>query len=130
MNDPIATPVPSATPMPSPAQLRTIALSRWENEGGSGVEGATPAPGAGSSDGPDLANAELVQLRVRVIALENLVIALLAEAPARQRTLVREMATYISPRSGFTPHPLTLRAADEMLSLVDRADRFQPAPTA
>jgi hypothetical protein len=69
-------------------------------------------------------NAELVQLRVRVIALENLVIALLAEAPDRQLDLARGMATYISPRTGFTPHPVTLRAADEMLSLVDRADRY------
>jgi hypothetical protein len=74
-----------------------------------------------------LTNAELVQLRIRVIALENLVITLLAEAPDRQLTLAREMATYISPRAGFTPHPITLRAADEMLSLVDRADRY-PRP--
>ena len=73
---------------------------------------------------PPLTNAELVQLRIRVIALENLVIALLAEAPDRQRTLARGMATYISPRAGFTAHPVTLHAADEMLSLVDRADRY------
>lgn len=71
-----------------------------------------------------LTNAELVQLRIRVIALENLVIALLAEAPDRQLTIARDMATFISPRAGFTPHPITLRAADEMLSLVDRADRY------
>lgn len=71
-----------------------------------------------------LTNAELVQLRIRVIALENLVIALRADAPDRQVTLARGMATYISPRAGFTPHPITLRAADEMLSLVGRADRY------
>jgi len=86
----------------------------------------------GLSDGPPpndtpMTNAELVQLRIRVIALENLVIALLAEAPDRQLALAREMATYISPRNGFTPYPVTLRAADEMLSLVDRADRY-PRP--
>jgi hypothetical protein len=73
---------------------------------------------------PPLTNTELVQLRIRVIALENLVIALLAEAPDRQLILARGMASYISPRAGFTPHPITLRAADEMLSLVDRADRY------
>jgi hypothetical protein len=71
-----------------------------------------------------LTNAELVQLRIRVIALENLVIAMLAEAPHRQLALARAMAIYISPRTGFTPHPVTLRAADEMLSLVGRADRY------
>jgi hypothetical protein len=75
-------------------------------------------------DDTPLTNAELVQLRIRVIALENLVIALLAEASDRQLALARGMATYISPRTGFTPHPVTLRAADEMLSLVDRADRY------
>ena len=75
-------------------------------------------------DHTPLTNAELMQLRIRVIALENLVIALLAEAPCRQMTLARGMATYISPRAGFTPHPITLRAADEMLSLVNRADRY------
>ena len=83
----------------------------------SGHDGQTP-------DDTPLTNAELVQLRIRVIALENLVIALLAEAPDRQLTLARGMATYISPRAGFTPHPITLRAAQEMLSLVDRADRY------
>jgi hypothetical protein len=76
-----------------------------------------------------LTNAELVQLRIRVIALENLVIALLAEAPDRQLALARGMAAYISPRTGCTPHPVTLRAADEMLSLVDRVDRYpRPLP--
>ena len=78
-------------------------------------------------DDAPLTNAELVQLRIRVIALENLVIALLAEAPDQQLALARGMATYISPRTGCTPHPVTLRAADEMLSLVDRADRY-PRP--
>lgn len=89
---------------------------------------AAPAPGLAEPPREDapLTNAELVQLRIRVIALENLVIALLAEAPDRQLTLARGMATYISPRAGFTPHPITLRAADEMLSLVDRADRYLP----
>jgi hypothetical protein len=68
---------------------------------------------------------ECAQLRIRVVALENLVIALLAQAPQRQLTLAREMALHISPREGFTPHRLTLHAADEMRSLVDRASRFR-----
>ncbi|MGL6111358.1 MAG: hypothetical protein ACRC2B_14795 [Rubrivivax sp.] len=80
--------------------------------------------GPESSQEPPLSNAELVQLRVRVIALENLVIALLAEASERQLALVREMSTHISPRPGFTAHRLTIHAASEMLSLMDRATRF------
>ncbi|WP_198026748.1 hypothetical protein [Polaromonas glacialis] len=68
---------------------------------------------------------ELERLRVRVIALENLVISLLSQAPERQRALGREMATFISPRSGFTQHTRTLAAAAEMVHLVERAQHFQ-----
>jgi len=74
-----------------PSQQRQMALSRWDNEGGAGPCG--PREGQISaeaqSETPELTNAELVQLRVRVIALENLVISLLAEAPDRQLDLAR-----------------------------------------
>jgi hypothetical protein len=73
----------------------------------------------------DLTNAELVQLQVRVIALENLVTALLADAPDRTLDLARAMAAYISPRAGFTPHHLTLHAAAHMVHLVGRATLFR-----
>ena len=61
-------------------------------------------------------------------ALENVVIALLSQATDRQLELVRDMAAYISPRPGFTPHRLTLSAAAEMLSLVKRAGHFRDLP--
>ncbi len=108
--------------IPERRKLRQQALARWDNEGG-----AIPAPdesNAGTSNAPPLTNAEVVQLQVRVIALENLVIALLAGASQAQRELVRDMATYISPRPGFTRHPLTLHAAGQMLHLVERARHF------
>lgn len=76
------------------------------------------------SDAPILTNAELVQLRIRVIALENLVISLLARATDEQLELVRAMATYISPRPGFAHH-LTIRAANHMLNLVERSSHFE-----
>jgi len=110
-----------------PEQMRLRALSRWDNEGGAiprGIEGALTLDDA-SSEVPVLSNAELVQLRIRVIALENVVIALLAKAPDRQLDLVREMAAYISPRPGFTQHPLTVHAAAEMIHLVGRALHFR-----
>jgi hypothetical protein len=97
---------------------RQKALSRWDNEGGA-CSFETPA------DAPEFTNAELVHLRVRVIALENLIIALLAEGSDRQLEVVRELATYISPRAGFTQHPLTIRAADHMADAVDRALHFR-----
>jgi hypothetical protein len=82
--------------------------------------------GAGSlHEEPPLGNAELVQLQVRVIALENLVIALLAQASQPQLDLARGMAEHIRPRPGFTRHRLTVHAATEMLSLMERAERFR-----
>ena len=108
-------------------QQRQMALSRWDNEGGAGPR--RPQEGLISdeveSEVPQLTNAELVQLRIRVIALENLIITLLAEASERQLDLVREMAAYISPRPGFTHHPLTLHAAAQMIDLVERAGHFR-----
>lgn len=103
------------------SEQRRSALSRWDNEGG--AKAAPPQERAGAI--PELTNAELVQLRIRVIALENLVIALLAEGSDRQRAVAREMAVYISPRPGFTHHPLTIQAATHMAELVDRAVHYQ-----
>jgi hypothetical protein len=114
------------------SQQRQMALSRWENEGGAGPRRPQDVLISGDVQSeipglevPELTNAELVQLRIRVIALENLVIALLAEAPARQLGLAREMAAYISPRPGFTHHPLTIHAADQMIDLLERAGHFR-----
>jgi hypothetical protein len=116
--------------VPDPQQLRQKALSRWDNEGGASRQGPQDGSISGKpdlADVPQLTNAELVQLRVRVIALENLVIALLAEAGDRQITLAREMAAYVSPRPGFTHHPLTVHAASHMIDLVERAGPFRSA---
>lgn len=71
-----------------------------------------------------------VQLRTRFIALENVLIAVLATASDRQLNLVREMADHISPRSEATQHPLTFRAAEQMIHLVDRAGHFRPSAVA
>ena len=107
---------------------RQAALARWESEGGAGpwdsAEHLVSAAGS-FADSPPLTNTELVQLQIRVIALENLVISLLAEGSDRQLALAREMADYISPRPGFTHHRLTIHAAAEMVSLVRRAGAFR-----
>lgn len=119
--------MPDNKPEPSDALLRQRALSRWDNEGGAGPDGPqlSSVESSGQADVPSLTNTELVHLRVRVIALENLIIALLAEATDRQLELVREMPSYISPRPGFTHHPLTIHAAVHMNNLVERARHFQ-----
>lgn len=118
--------------LPDDPRQRERALSRWANEGGAepGVLPPDPLPAAPEAPMPANGPAEIGALHVRVIALENLVIALLATASDEQRSVAREMAGYISPRRGFTPHPLTLHAADHMTDLIDRAARFGGGDTA
>lgn len=110
------------------AQLQT-AISRWENEGGANGDQLPAQARTGEAQtAVDLTNAELVQLQVRVIALENLLIALLAGARSQTPDLARALACSISPRPGFTPHHLTLHAAVQMNHLVNRSVLFQDTP--
>ena len=112
---------------PSQDEQRLEALSRWDADGGASPPRPREASPRGEDDStpPSLTNAELVQMRIRIIALENLVIALLAGAPAHQIELAREISAYIAPRPGNTPHPLTLRAARQMDHLVMQAGHFR-----
>jgi hypothetical protein len=108
------------------ALLEQRTLSRWENEGGSVIDQAQCVPGPEEErlEVPELTNAEVVQLRIRVIALEGLVAALLVDATDQQLDRAREMAAFITPRSGSTPHSLTIRAAAQMIHLLERAGQF------
>jgi hypothetical protein len=119
--------MPSQSPHPpNDFVLRQRALARWESEGGKTLPLDSPrVESAEQTQIPEMTNAEIVALRVRVIALENVLISLLATAPDHQLKLIREMADYISPRPGFTPHPLTIHAAEHMVDLVDRSTRFR-----
>jgi hypothetical protein len=109
------------------ALLLRRAVARWENEGGSDAsEAGRPSdvalrPAADKQLHPDLGNAELVQLQLRVIALENTMTALLAYAPPETAELARRIAANITPRVGSTPHHLTVRAAAQMIHLLDRS---------
>lgn len=113
--------------LPETLRQRQAALASWENEGGPGprrgpqtAQSGTARPGA-----PPLKNAELVQLQVRMIALENLVIALLATASDRELALAGEMFAYISPKPGFTRHRLTIHAAAQISHLLERSGHFR-----
>ena len=72
-----------------------------------------------------IGDAEDGNLVIRLIALENIIVALLADAPESQSQLVRDMASYISPRPGKTPHRLTIEAARNLLALVERAEQYR-----
>lgn len=107
--------------LPSSAEEQSpVRLSTWDDQG---AEKSLDAEAFTAP--PELTNAELVHLRVRVIALENLIIALLTQGSDQQLAVAREMAAYISPRPGFTQHPLTIHAAALMSDSVDRAERFR-----
>lgn len=111
-------------------RLLQKSLSRWENEGGhemakqmnTSTSAEQPADGLGGV--PPLTNSELVQLQIRVIALESLVVALLAEASEQQLKLVRELAESIVPRPGVD-HRLTVNATAQMEHLTQRSRRLQ-----
>ena len=114
---------------PAPLELSRqyqAALSRWDTEGGAGPDG--PQEGSCPDEQPcDVppTTAELVQLRISVIALENVLIGLLATASREQLDKVLGMADFISPRSGFTKHALTIHAASQMRNLVERSGHFR-----
>jgi hypothetical protein len=103
------------------SEIRRRSLSSWDNEGGA----LTSLSEGKHADMPDMTNSELVLLRVRVIALENLMIAVLAEGSDRQLQIAREMVEYITPRPGFTQHPLTIRAGEHMTDTAARATHFR-----
>ena len=108
------------------------ALSRREDEGGALPCGPQEALAADCEkwDIPPLSDAEIIQLRIRVIALENMVLGLLSTASDHQLASIREIAEYISPRADAKPHPLTLHAATQIEHFVERARRFREHPTA
>jgi len=117
----------TTTPPIGPHQgSQNLSLSVWDYEGGAGPCGPKESTtGLDPFEIPELTNTELVQLRIRVIALENIVMALLSDAPEHQHDRVRSMAAQISPRPGMTPHPLTTHAASHMIELVERAAHFR-----
>lgn len=112
-----------------PAGQRRSALSSWDNEGG--AEPGHAMQNAVAGDEPPATVpadcVELAQLHMRVIALEHLVITLLAQASDEQRDFARRMAACITPRPGFTQHPLTIQAAAQMIHLVHRGSHFRSA---
>ena len=115
----------------SDALQRQQALSRWDNEGGAEKDGPQAGPHAVETQlpFPKMGDAEFGALHVRVIALENLLIALLAAASDRELEVARNMASFLLPRPGFTRHPLTLQAAGHMTDLIERAARFRSEAT-
>jgi len=94
------------------------AFKRWDNEGGA-------LPGGAQSDLHQRTNAELLRLRVRVMALENMIISLLSEGADHQQATVRDMAGRIAPRAEGTQQPLRPKSSDQLDDMVNRAQDFR-----
>jgi hypothetical protein len=107
------------------ARLFERAVSRWENEGGAVMEAdaAEQAFSERSAAAPGVA--EFEQMKFRVIALENLVTVLLAQASDRQLGVVADMADHIAANPGTTPYPATIRAVTKMRRLLEAADHLR-----
>ena len=106
-----------------PARGLHRAPSPCENEGESQNGDEPDHPGSACHLAPQLTNAELVQLQIRVIALENLMVALLTDASPEQLDRVRDIAASIFPRPGVE-HRLTIHAAAQMEHLAQRSMRL------
>ncbi|MDI1253319.1 hypothetical protein [Thermomonas sp.] len=113
------------------ALQRQRSLARWDNEGGAMASGSQVEPELADQaiSMPAVTDFEFMVLHSRVIALENLVTSLLATATKQQLELARDMAAFITPRAGFTQHPLTIRAAEHMVNLVERAELLRSCKT-
>ncbi len=112
---------------PSRDEIHRRAIRRWENEGGavSGSLHEVPDGAKHATVVGKIGDAEAGNIRVRLIAIENILVALLADAADDRLALIREMAEFISPRPGTTPHRLTIEAARNMLAIVERAEHYR-----
>ncbi len=122
----------SRSPSESVDELQTRSLARWDNEGGAERVGPhthqnpiREAPSGEDQYDLKVTKVEFSDLHARLIALESVTISLLFTATDHQLALAREMADHISPREGYTPHPLTLNAANHVSQLIDRMLRLR-----
>ena len=81
----------------------------------------------GSWDIPEPDHADLVQMRIRLITLENIVLGLLSGASDEQIEQIRKRADMIEPRPEASRHPLTELAAGDMRKFLERAARMAEA---
>lgn len=100
------------------------ALSQWDGEGGSDhVTGrfVPPACTCRPESVNPYATAEYTHLRGRLVALERLVMALLAQRSDGELRLARLAAADVLSRPGFTKHPVPLQAHRQIVHLLARS---------
>lgn len=75
----------------------------------------------GSWQVPEPGQSELVQMRIRLIALENILVGLLSGASEEQIGAIEKRADTIEPKA--SRHPLTELASKDMRKLIELARR-------
>ncbi len=80
-----------------------------------------------TNDAAELTGVELAHLRARLVALENVVIVLLALSSDERLEAAAAMATFLLPREGFTNHEITIDAARQINHLISQATRWRAA---
>ena len=101
------------------------AVKSWENEGG--ARGDRDSHTYHATIIGEAGDDEALNIRIRLIALENIVVALLASGTQDAPDLAREMAQHMSSRLEATPHRLTIAVASNMMAIVERAEHC-PGP--
>jgi hypothetical protein len=109
--------MPNPGPFPDTSELRWRPLLRLDDESGAIAAVAHES----YAHVPDITNADLALLHVRVIALENLLITVLAEGSDPRRQPARDMVDTISLRSGFMSYLPSIQAVQHMNDLLDSA---------
>jgi hypothetical protein len=108
------------------ADLAPTGASRWDHEAEALSDAMTaqrqPDDGALSSSDQTLAD-----LRSRVVAMENIIVAMLARGPCDQRSAIHDMALFIRPLTDPQTNQPTSDAATMMDRLADRATLFARA---
>lgn len=113
----------------SRAMLSQSALLRWDGEGGAGPDGPQTelAEAHDWQRAPQNEATELAALQVRIVALESLVVALLAGGSDRQIEQARLMVQSIVPRQACAGNVPAMHAAIQCAGLVDRGGHLHDA---
>jgi hypothetical protein len=80
------------------------------------------------SEPPPVTWVEWDHLRFRVIALEKMLVAVLAEGTFSRLDRFREMTHSLAQRKGCVEHPLNLLSAAQIVHLVEQARRMKKHP--
>lgn len=108
------------------ADFPPMGPARWDHEA-EALSGAMTAQRKPDDFALSSSDQILADLRSRVVAMENIIVAMLAGGPCDQRSAIHDMALFIRPLTDPQTNRPTSDAADMMDRLADRASLFARA---